>query len=199
MNIKIITSGKKRTDPWGQLAVKAIHDEQAFTELYEYFFPRVYQYLLKKTQDSHLADEMVESAFVRMYQHLSQYVPEKGAFSTWLFRIAQNVLNKHYGSKAVTMHTAWEETFDPVAPEKETPEEQALTKERSRELRDAIMKLPPRQRQILEMTYWLDMKSADIAEQLGMAPSSVRVALKQARDALRKLFAKKNCSLWKRR
>lgn len=191
MKIMIMASGKKETDPWGKLAVKAVHDEQAFTELYEYFFPRVYQYLLKKTQDSHLADEIVESAFVRMYQHLSQYAPEKGAFSTWLFRIAQNVLNKHYGSKAVTMNAAWEETFDPAAPETETPEKQALTEERSRELRDAIMKLPQRQRRILEMTYWLEMKSADIAEQMGMAPSSVRVALKQARDKLREILAEK--------
>ena len=189
--MKVMTIGKKQTDPWGQLAIKAIHDEQAFTELYEHFFPKVYQYLLKKTQDSHLADEMVESAFVRMYQHLSQYDPAKGAFSTWLFRIAQNVLNKHYGSKAVTMHVAWDETFNPAAPEHETPEKQALTKEGSQELHDAIMKLPERQRQILEMTYWLEMKSADIAEQLGMAPSSVRVALKQARDKLRELLAEK--------
>ena len=191
MNMKVMTSGKKQTDPWGQLAVKAIHEEQAFTELYEYFFPRVYQYLLKKTQDSHLADEMVEGAFVRMYQHLSQYDPERGAFSAWLFRIAQNVLNKHYGSKAVTMYTAWEENFNPAAPEQETPEKRVLTKERSQELHDAIMKLPQRQQQILEMTYWLEMKSADIAEQLGMAPSSVRVALKQARDRLRELLAER--------
>ena len=32
------------------------------------------------------------------------------------------------------------------------------------------------------MTYWLEMKSNEIGEALGMAPSSVRVALKQARD-----------------
>ena len=189
--MKVITSGKKPTDPWGQLALKAIHDEQAFTELYAYFFPRVYQYLLKKTQDSHLADELVETTFIRMYQHLSQYDPEKGAFSTWLFRIATNVLSKHYGSKAVTMQLPWEENFDPAAPEQETPEKQTLTKERSAELRDAMLKLPERQRQILEMTYWLEMKSNEIADVLGMAPSSVRVALKQARDRLRELLAEK--------
>lgn len=186
-----MANGHKPTDPWGKLAVKAIHDEQAFTELYEHFFPRVYQYLLKKTQDSHLADELVETAFIRMYQHLSQYDPEKGAFSTWLFRIAVNVLNKHYGSKVLTMHVPWEENFDTAAPERETPEKQALTKERSRELRDAMLKLPERQRQILEMTYWLEMKSNEIADVLGMAPSSVRVALKQARDRLRELLAEK--------
>ena len=184
-------NGKKPMDYWGQMAVRAAYDEQAFTELYGYFFPRVYQFLLKKTQDSHLADELVETAFIRMYQHLSQYDPEKGAFSTWLFRIAQNVLNKHYGSKAVTMHLPWEENFDPAAPDREIPEKQALSKERSMELYTALQKLPERQRQILEMTYWLDMKSNEIAEQLGMAPSSVRVSLKQSREKLRELLAER--------
>ena len=189
--MKVMTGIRKQTDPWGRLAAEALQDEGAFTELYEHFFPRVYHYLLKKTQDSHLADELTESAFILMYQHLAQYDPEKGAFSTWLFRIAQNALNKHYGSKAVTMHAPWEEDFDPAAPEQETPEKQALTKERSKELHEAIMQLPERQRQILEMTYWLGMKSHEIGEQLGMAPSSVRVALKQARDRLREILAEK--------
>ena len=90
--------------------------------------------------------------------------------------------------KAVTMHAPWEENFDPAAPEQATPEKQALSKERNEELYKAIMQLPERQRQILEMTYWLEMKSNEIADLLGMAPSSVRVALKQARDKLKELL-----------
>lgn len=187
MSLTVI-KGTKGQDPWGILAVKAVTDEEAFTELYEHFFPRVYQFLLKKTRDSDLADELVETAFIRMYQHLEQYDPQKGAFSTWLFRIAQNVLNKHFTSKAVTMHLPWEENFDPAAPAEETPERQILSKERHEELYKAMMQLPERQRQILEMTYWLEMKSNEIGEQLGMAPSSVRVALKQARDRLKELL-----------
>lgn len=183
--------GNKGSEYWGKLAQSAIADPDAFTELYEHFFPRVYQYLLKKTGDSNLADEMVQEAFIRMYRHLSQFDPAKGAFSTWLFRIAQNVLNKHFTSKAVTMNLPWEENFDPAAPEHETPEREALSKERSEELRKAMMKLPERQRKILEMTYWLEMKSGEVAERLGMAPSSVRVSLKQARDRLRELLEEK--------
>ena len=56
------------------------------------------------------------------------------------------------------------------------------------ELRNAIKRLPERQQKILEMTYWLEMKSNEIAEVLGIAPSSVRVALKQARDSLREML-----------
>ena len=182
------SSMKKDGSYWGRLAQAAVTDEMAFAELYEHFFPRVYRHLLAKTKDSALADEMVSDTFIRCLTHLRDYDPERGAFSTWLFRIAQNVLNKHYGSKAYTMHQPWDEGFDPPASDRDSPERQALSHERSEELRAAIMKLPERQRKILEMTYWLEMKSNEVAEVLGMAPSSVRVALKQARERLREML-----------
>lgn len=179
---------KKDTDYWGRVAQAAVTDEGAFTELYEHFFPRVYKFLLKRTLDSTLADELVSDTFLRCFQHLKDYDPERGAFSTWLFRIAQNAMNKRYGSREFTTETAWDEAFDPAGPDSETPEQQVLSDERSEALRRAIKQLPERQQQILEMTYWLEMKSNEIGEALGMAPSSVRVALKQARDSLRKIL-----------
>lgn len=178
----------KDKDYWGRLAHAAVKDEAAFSELYDYFFPRVYQYILGKTKDDALSDELVSDTFMRMYRHLSEYDPTRGAFSTWLFRIAQNVVNKYYGKKEHALRAPWDENFDAAAPEHEAPEKQTLTKERNEELRNAIEKLAERDRKILEMTYWLNMKSNEIGEVLGMAPSSVRVALKQARDRLRVLL-----------
>ena len=174
---------------WSQRARQAITDEEAFTELYDYYFPRVYQYLLGKTKDSSLADELVSKTFLNMYEHLRDYDPERGAFSTWLFRIAQNVVNKYYGSKAYTAHTSWDEGFDP-ADQQATPEQQYVDKEQDDELKAAIMQLPEREQKILEMTYWMNMKSNEIGEALGMAPSSVRVALKQARERLKTILEK---------
>ena len=174
---------------WSQRARQAITDEEAFTELYDYYFPRVYQYLLGKTKDSSLADEFVSKTFLNMYEHLGDYDPERGAFSTWLFRIAQNVVNKHYGSKAYTAHTSWDEGFDP-ADQQATPEQQYVDKEQDDELKAAIMQLSEREQKILEMTYWMNMKSNEIGEALGMAPSSVRVALKQARERLKNILEK---------
>lgn len=179
---------KKDGDCWGKLACAAVTDEGAFTELYDYFFPRVYRYLLGKTKDSALADELVSDTFLRVFKHLKDYDPEKGAFSTWIFRIAFNAMNTRYGSREFTSETAWDEAFDPPAPDSETPEQRALSAERNRELRDAVNQLPERQRKILEMTYWMEMNSGEIAEALGMAPSSVRVTLKHARENLRRIL-----------
>lgn len=181
----------KNSAYWSRLAVSAITEPEALTELYEYYFPRVYQHILKKTRDSSLADELVSDTFVRMYQHLDQFDPQRGAFSTWLFRIAQNSINKHYGSKSYAMTVPWDEEFDPEDLHALSPEKQALSKERSEELKNAIQKLPQRQQQILEMTYWLEMNSNEIAEKLGSTPGSIRVALNQARNRLREMLEEK--------
>ena len=175
-------------DSWGRMAQRALHDETAFTELYQHFFPRVYQYLLGKTKDSDLADEIVSDVFFRMYRHLTKYDATKGAFSTWLFRIAQNTLSDYYRRNPGKNDVPLEDDFEIAASPKETPEATALSKERNEELKRAIDSLPERQRQILEMTYWLGLKSGEIGEALGMPAGSVRFALKQARDQLKKIL-----------
>ncbi|MBR3622783.1 MAG: sigma-70 family RNA polymerase sigma factor [Selenomonadaceae bacterium] len=182
------TISKKNTVYWNNLAVKAIVDESAFTELYEHFFPRIYQHLVARTKDETLADEIAGDAFTRMYQHLNSYDPNKGAFSTWLFRIAQNALYKRGQDKHAVHGAEWEEDFDPAAPEAEIPERQFLNKERNKEILEAVAKLPKRQQEIIKMTYWMDMKGNEIAQKLSIAPSSVRVTLKQAREKLRELL-----------
>lgn len=52
------------------MAVDAITDEEAFTELYNNFFPRIYKFLLSKTADSDIADEIISNPFLKMYEHL---------------------------------------------------------------------------------------------------------------------------------
>ena len=180
-----------KADPvnWNDVAQKAVTDEQAFTDLYEHFFPRVYQHLLAKTRDHSLADEIVSRTFFKMYDHLKDYDPAKGAFSTWLFRIAQNELTSHYRSKNYKDSEELTDDMPLTAPTWERPEEKALTRERNMELKAALSTLSERDRRIIEMTYWLGMKSEDIARELDMRPNSVRVALKRARDTLKKILS----------
>ena len=124
-----------------------------------------------------------------MYDSLSTFDPEKGAFSTWLYTIARNELNIHY--RRVQYRETEELTEDtPLeASAWDMPEERVLTKERAAVLHAALATLPERTRRIVEMTYWLDMKSEDIAKVLDMQPTAVRVTLKRARDTLKKICA----------
>ncbi len=180
-------SPQNETLYWSETAVRAVEDDQAFTELYEHFFPRVYHFLLSKTKDPGEADELVSRTFYKMYQNLGTYDASKGAFSTWLFTIARN---EHLLSMRGAEHVATGEMEEDrlVAPEYEMPETAALKKEQNELLREAIKTLPERDQKILVMTYWLNMKSEDIAEKLEMTSGSVRTSLTRARAALKKVL-----------
>ncbi len=172
---------------WSGVAMKAVDDDQAFTELYEHFFPRVYHFLLSKTKDSGVADEVVSRAFYKMYQSLASYDASKAAFSTWLFTIARNEYLLYLRCAEKTVPSEMDEDCL-TAPDFEMPEQNALKKERDSILKDAIKQLPERDQKILVMTYWLNMKSDDIAAEMGMTSGAVRTGLTRARAALKKIL-----------
>jgi RNA polymerase sigma-70 factor (ECF subfamily) len=126
-----------------------------------------------------------------MYAHLSQYDEKRGSFSTWLFRIAVNELRMMLREKGRSQDSAWDESFDPPAPEHEAPDAQIMKRERDRELHDAMMRLPERERNILSMTYWLEMSAEEVADALGMTKDAVWASLSRSRKTLKKYLEEK--------
>ncbi len=181
-------STEKNLTYWNRLAVRAITDEFAFTELYKYFFPRVYKYLMMKTSNSEIADEIISKTFLKMYEHLSDYDEKKAAFSTWLYRIAENELKMFWRSNQYRndKEEDWDENFDAAAPEYDEPEKQVLEKERQEKIRAAMEKLSERERKIIQLTYWLNYTPKKIAELMDMTPNHVSVTLKRAKSNLKK-------------
>lgn len=173
---------------WNGLAIRARTDEIAFTELYKHFFPRVYKYLMMKTGNDEISDEIVSKTFLKMYENFSKYDDKKAAFSTWLYHIAENELKMHWRSKKYhgDHEEEWAEDFEPVAAEFDEPEKQALDKERQIKIREALEKLPDRERKIIELTYWLNYTPKKIAEVMDMTPNHVSVVLKRAKNNLKK-------------
>lgn len=173
---------------FNELAVRAITDEDAFTELYQHFFPRVYKHIFAKVLDENIADDIIGKVFMKIYDHLKDYNPEKAAFSTWIFHITENELKMHWRSKKYHDDNVeeWDEEFNPAAPEFEEPEHRAMREETAEQIKAALQKLPERERKIIEMVYWLNYKPAKIAEILEMTPNHVSVTLSRAKNSLKK-------------
>ena len=185
------TSTEERRAYWNRIAVLAVTDEAAFVELYNEFFPVVYKFLLSKSRSAEAADEAVSRTFLNMYAHLAEYDESRGAFSTWLYRIAVNELRMMFREKERSLSTDWDENFDPPAPEQESPEARFLKRERDEALHEALKKLPEREQKILTMTYWLEMSAGEIAEELGMTTEAVWASLSRSRKALKKYLEEK--------
>ena len=165
---------------YNELATRATTDEEAFEELYEYFFPRVYNFIFARLKNVADADDVTSITFMKMNENLDSYDPTKAAFSTWLFRIANNALIDHTRRHDKKNETEWDDLLDPAAPDREEPEAVIMTGETNRELLAALDKLNERERRIVELKFWGDLDTRAIAEIISMTEGNVRVTLHRA-------------------
>ena len=173
---------------YNELAGRATIDEDAFEELYECFFPRVYNFIFARLKNVADADDVTSITFMKMNENLESYDPTKAAFSTWLFRIANNALIDHTRRNDKTNETEWDDLFDPAAPEREEPESVMMTGETNRELFAALQKLNERERRIVELKFWGDLDTHEIAEILSMTEGNVRVTLHRTLGKLKDIL-----------
>src|SRR6478736_5574601 len=74
----------------GDVALAAAGDSSAFERLYRTHVTRIHS-LTRRMLGSHEADEVTQDIFVRTWQKIGQFRGES-AFSTWLHRLAVNVV-----------------------------------------------------------------------------------------------------------
>ena len=65
-------------------------DEDAFTQLYEVYFDRIYRYVAIKIGNKADAEDMTQQVFLNALQSISSFRWRGISFSAWLFRIAHN-------------------------------------------------------------------------------------------------------------
>ena len=65
-------------------------DEDAFTQLYEVYFDRIYRYVAIKIGNKADAEDMTQQVFLNALQSISSFKWRGISFSAWLFRIAHN-------------------------------------------------------------------------------------------------------------
>ncbi len=142
------------------------------------------------THDQSLAEDVVQETFIRIY-HRIRYYDEMRPFEPYLLRsvvhTALNVMEK-------TAHwTTLDEEIEPDAVANllqrasatENMVEFAQLKE---EIYAALGKLSPRQRQVIVQRYYLEMSEKEMAEELSVAPGTVKWLLNGARQRLRMLM-----------
>jgi RNA polymerase sigma-70 factor, ECF subfamily len=152
-----------------------------FEGIFRRYYPALHRYLLRLTGDADMADDIAQDAFMRL---LERPLPEAEA-RPWLFTVATNRLRDHARSNARRKRL-----LEANPPERTaTPpmgEELARDREMQR-VRRALDALTDRDREILLMREE-GFKYAEIAEVIGVAPSSVGTLAARALRRFSKQF-----------
>lgn len=165
-------------------------DAAAFEVLYNLHKRRVYSLCLRMTTNTAEAEDLTQEAFLQLFRKIGTFRGES-AFSTWLHRMAVNVVLMQLRKKGLQLVPLEDETEG----EEETPkkdygaQDAVLAGSIDRlQLKNAIDRLPPGYRSIFVLHDVEGFEHNEIAQMVGCSIGNSKSQLHKARMKLRELL-----------
>jgi RNA polymerase sigma-70 factor (family 1) len=158
-------------------------DAAAFRQLFEGYKNRIYSYAMHYTEREEAAEEMVQEVFIKVWLH-RETLPLIEKFEAWVFTISRN-LSFNYLRKIArqsALHRGLAGLEESAA---EAADDLILSKEHADLLRAAVDRLPPQQKLVYTMHREQYLSQEEIAQELGLARSTVKSHLAQAIRSIR--------------
>lgn len=170
------------------VALAAAGDVSAFERIYEAHLPRVHS-LVRRMTGGRDADELTQDVFVRVWQKLATFRGDS-AFSTWLHRLAVNVVIERFRSDTVRRQRLrdGDDIFDRIA----AP---SRSRDLSMDFEAALAKLPDGAREIFVLHDVEGYKHHEIATLLDISAGTSKAQLHRARMMLRRHLGREKLGL----
>ena len=181
-------------DPDVQLMLRTqAGDDAAFTELVNSYQDKLIGIFYHMMRDRGVAEDLAQEVFLRVYRARHNYKP-KAKFSTWLFRIVNNLASNTRRSKARNKEiTLAPRDSGPMRPQEQLlteksglmPSRQYAVTEQQRLVHEAMDTLSDRQKMAVLLNKFEGLSYADIGVAMDMTPAAVKSLLSRAREKLR--------------
>jgi RNA polymerase sigma-70 factor (ECF subfamily) len=133
------------------------------------------------------AEDVLQDVYLKAWRSWDKFRGESQA-RTWLTRIAINQCRSHQRRKQLglgLLARLWSGVGSPAAPAANQRAEQS---ERATQVRSAVQRLRPRDREIIVLHYLEELPVVEVAELLKVARGAVEVRLSRARKRLRSVM-----------
>jgi RNA polymerase sigma-70 factor (ECF subfamily) len=172
-------------------------DATAFETLYDRHASTVLGIVLRIIGERALAEDVLKETFWRIWQNAATYQPQRGTFTTWLFRIARNLAVDEFRRQGVRPQAAIEiEDPNPILDRMSDPDmdvpKRAQSNAMTKEARAALRSLPPDQRQVIEMAYFHGITRQEIAEATGEPAGTIHTRARLGLQKLRQVLERES-------
>lgn len=134
------------------------------------------------------AEDLAQETFIRAYHRLGTFDIERD-FGPWIRRVAANLCYNHLQKKQAEQVLLDEEYDLPLENIKHSPENILGAKERSEQIRSALLALPDHYRLVLELRHFQDFSYAEMATVLDLPLNTAKSHLFRARKQLAKILS----------
>lgn len=156
---------------------------EAFDQLTELFYSRVYGIVMQRLRNTAEADEVTQEVFLRAFRKIGQ-LKDPAAFAGWLCQIAARLsINRAVRRPAET--SCEPVTFELLQESDDSPTAALMQHEDAQQLRTGIDRLGQLDRQTLMAFYFEGQSLKDMAEVFDSPIGTIKRRLHTARNRLR--------------
>ncbi|HEX4671469.1 MAG TPA: sigma-70 family RNA polymerase sigma factor, partial [Solirubrobacteraceae bacterium] len=155
---------------------------ERFERLYRSSRDDVFAYVATLLGDRSTAEDVTELAFERAYRRRRTFDRRRGEERAWLFGIARNAALDELRRR--NRHATL--VVDPEDPAADAPDDGAEVALARTVVREALSKLPAREREIIALKFHGGLSNAELARVLGVSESNAGTLLHRTMEKLRK-------------
>jgi len=156
---------------------------EAFSKIYDQFIDTIYRYVYYRVKSDD-AEDLVETVFLKVWENLKKYKRSSSGFSSWIFRIAHNLVVDYYRLKK---DKDVSELDVQLADDKRdhNPIKQTEDVFNSEILKKALSKLKRHYQEIIVYKFVNEFSNEELAKLLKKSEGSLRILQFRALKALK--------------
>jgi RNA polymerase sigma-70 factor (ECF subfamily) len=155
---------------------------QDFGSFYDAYSGKIYAYIFRKTSHRETAEDLTSQTFFKAMDKFSQFDPQRGTLSSWIYGIARNAVIDHYRSKKEFVDI---NTFSEFAGKADPLSDYEML-EKAEQARKVLSALSPEKRELVELRLWEDLSFKEISRITGKSEAGCKMAFSRVLKEVRK-------------
>jgi len=174
-----------------ELVERAKKYPEAFGELYDIYYSKIFGYILKRVADIEIAQDITSETFLKALKNLWSFRWRNIPFSSWLYRISSNEIANFFRKKKPTISI--DKIAEPISNSdllNEIIEVQELLKRHNDflVLQKEITKLSFKYQEVIVLRFFEKKQIKEIAEILGKKEGTIKSLLHRGIKELAKFM-----------
>ncbi len=167
-------------------------DHDAFSQLYQLYFDRIYRYVRLKLGNAIDAEDITAAVFFNAWRTIHNFSPQReSSFAAWLFRLAHNAVVDRFRSMRDIVSLDATDPRAIIHSVQPGPEAQIERKLTIHELSAALRLLTEEQREVVLLRFVEGLSAREVGDIMGKQEGAVRGMQFRAIEALRRAMTQR--------